>query len=165
MNMKYTPKDGFPYYVNLVGDTDCKSLFESQETFTYLKTIDEEKANYRYAHEKWSIKEVVGHIADHERIKMYRAFLLSRRQSVQLWGYDQDSLVENSRFTELTLGALTEDLRAVRMASQHFVRSLSEEQMGIKGMARDLEITLKEFLMSIIGHEIHHFNILKERYC
>ena len=162
--MKHTPKDGFPYYFELVQPKDCLALFESQETFHFLNTISEEKAHYRYAPEKWSVKEVVGHIADHERIKMYRAFLLSRTQPVQLWGYDQEALVKNSRFTQLTLRALIEDLRAVRMASQHFVKSLSKDQMNLKGPARGYEITLEEFLMSIIGHELHHINILKERY-
>lgn len=162
--MKHTPKDGFPYYYGLVEPEDCLTLFESQKTFHFLNTISEEKANYRYAPEKWSIKEVVGHIADHERIKMYRAFQLSRRQTVQLWGYDQKALIKNSRFTQLTLRALIEDLRAVRMASQYFVRSLSKEQMAIKGLARRYEITLEEFLMSIMGHELHHIKIIKELY-
>jgi len=59
--MKYMPKDGFPYYFDLVADTDCISLFSS-------------KANFRYTPDKWSIKQLVGHITDHERIKMFRAF-------------------------------------------------------------------------------------------
>ncbi|MDY8134468.1 DinB family protein [Aquimarina sp. 2201CG5-10] len=162
--MKYTPKDGFPYYYDLVRDIECKPLFSSLSTFTFLDSINEEKANYRYLPDKWNIKQVVGHITDHERIKMFRAFLLSRNESVQLWGYDQNLLVNNSRSEELTFQELKTDFLNVRKASISFVEALSENQLNIKGMAKQYEITLENFLKSIIGHETHHINILKERY-
>jgi len=141
-----------------------KTLFYSKSTFNFLSSINEEKANYRYDRDKWSIKQVLGHITDHERIKLYRAFLLSRKEFVELWGYDQNSLVENSRFEDMTFKQLLTDFQTVRNASISFVDGLSEEQLKTKGMARQHEITLEHFLKSIIGHEIHHINILKERY-
>lgn len=162
--MIYVPEDGFPYYYNLVGSLDCEPLFSSSSTFTFLDSIDENKAAYRYAPNKWSIKQIVGHITDHERIKMFRAFLLSRNESVELWGYDQNSLVENSRFQELTFQHLTTDFQNVRKASISFVNGLSKSQLNIKGMAGQYETTLRDFLKSIIGHEIHHINIIRERY-
>lgn len=162
--MNYTPKDGFPYYYNLVSRTDCKTLFSSHATFAFLSSIDEEKAAYRYAADKWSIKEIVGHMADHERIKIFRAFMLSRNEPVELWGYDQNSLVENSRFREMTFQELIGDLQNVRKASTSFVNGLSNRQLQIKGKAKHLEISLEEFLASIIGHEIHHITIIKEKY-
>jgi len=162
--MRYTPEDGFPYYFDFVKNMDCQSLFSSLSTFTFLNSINEEKAAYRYAPNKWSIKQIVGHITDHERIKMYRAFLMSRKELVQLWGYDQNSLVRNSRFEELTFQELITDFLNVRKASISFVEALSERQLKIKGMARQYEITLESFLKSIIGHEIHHVNIIKEKY-
>jgi len=162
--MKYTPKDGFPYYFNLAGTTDCIPLFSSQSTFSFLESISEEKSTYRYAPDKWSIKQVIGHITDHERIKMFRAFLLSRNESVELWGYDQNSLVKNSRFDDLTFEELVNDLKAVRKSSITFIRALSGKQLRIKGNARQHKITLEDFLKSIIGHELHHIHILKERY-
>jgi uncharacterized damage-inducible protein DinB len=163
-NMRYTPKDGFPYYFNLVDKIDCKSLFSSPSTFKFLESIHEEKATYRYAPNKWSIKQIVGHITDHERIKIFRAFLMSRNELVQLWGYDQNSLVVNSRFEELTLKEIVSDFISVRRSSVSFVEALSENQMKIKGWAQQYEITLEDFLKSIIGHELHHINIIKERY-
>ncbi|AUP80019.1 DinB family protein [Flavivirga eckloniae] len=162
--MKYTPQDGFSYYFNLVGDVDCRSLFSSPSTLKFLKSIDEEKAAYRYASDKWSIKQVLGHITDHERIKMFRAFLLSRNESVELWGYDQEALVANSRFEELTWKQLVTDFENVRKASVSFVESLSQNQLKIKGKARQNEVTLEDFLKSIIGHEIHHVNSIKDKY-
>jgi len=162
--MRYTPEDGFPYYFDFVKNMDCQPLFSSLSTFTFLNSINEEKAAYCYASNKWSIKQIVGHITDHERIKIYRAFLMSRKELVQLWGYDQNSLVRNSRFEELTFQELITDFLNVRKASISFVEALSERQLKIKGMARQYEITLENFLKSIIGHEIHHVNIIKERY-
>ncbi len=162
--MRNTPEDGFPYYFDFVESMDCKPLFSSLSTITFLKSINEEKAAYSYGPDKWSIKQIVGHITDHERIMIFRAFLMSRKEQVQLWGYDQDSLVDNSRFEELTLQQLVTDLINVRQASISFVGQLSENQLKIKGFARQYEITLEDFLKSIIGHEIHHMNIIKERY-
>lgn len=162
MNLK--PSDGFPYYYHLAGGLSCQELFTSDSTFQFLKTIDEERSKYRYDKHKWSIKEIVVHITDHERIKMHRAFLLSRKQSVELWGYDQNSLVENSRFGEMTFEQLVLDLKNVRQASISFLDGLSEAQLRLKGRANEFEITLEEFLKSIIGHEIHHINSIKDKY-
>ncbi len=162
--MKCTPEAGFPYYFDFVKNMNCQSVFSSLSTITFLNSISEEKAMYRYAPTKWSIKQVLGHLTDHERIMMFRAFLMSRNESVELWGYDQNLLIEHSRFDALTLKQLITDFVNVRKASVSFIEGLSEKQFNIKGMAGNYEVTLEEFLKSIIGHEKHHLNILKERY-
>ncbi|WP_431121061.1 DinB family protein [Flagellimonas flava] len=162
--MTYSPQDGFPYYLDLAGNSDCQILFASTATLSFLETISEEKSTFRYAAGKWSIKQVVGHIVDHERIKMSRAFWLSRNQQLQLWGYDQVALVQNARFDEQTFQELFTDYKNVREASHSFVCSLSTEQLQIKGKAKDQTVPLSDFLRTIIGHELHHINILKEKY-
>ncbi|GAA4278070.1 DinB family protein [Aquimarina mytili] len=162
--MKYKPEHGFPYYIELVKDKDCRSLFSSLSTATFLDSINEEKATFRYGPGKWSIKQIVGHITDHERIKMFRAFLLSRGESIQLWGYDQEFLVNNSRFDDVTMQQLVLDYINVRKASISFIDMLSENQLKIKGLAQQHEITLEDFLKSIIGHEIHHIGIINKKY-
>ncbi|MEZ5428486.1 MAG: DinB family protein [Pyrinomonadaceae bacterium] len=162
--MKYAPKDGFPYYLDFVNNEDCLSLFTSETTFTFLNSISEEKSLYRYEPDKWSIKQIVGHITDHERIMIDRAFFMSRKESVKLWGYDQNSLVENSRFEELTFQQLAADFINVRQASVSFIEALSESQLKIKGFAGKYKVTLENFLKSIIGHEVHHLKIIKGRY-
>ena len=162
--MKYKPEDGFPYYFDFVKNMNCQSLFSSTSTITFLSSISEEKAVYRYVPAKWSIKQIVGHITDHERIMIFRAFLMSRSEILELWGYDQNFLVDNSRFDELTLKQLITDFVNVRKASVSFIESLSESQLKIKGLARQYEISLEDFLKSIIGHEKHHMNIIKKRY-
>jgi uncharacterized damage-inducible protein DinB len=162
--MRYTPQDGFPYYLALTNNAELLPLFTSPSALEFLAKISEDKASYRYQPDKWSIKQVVGHITDHERIKISRAFLLSRQQSVQLWGYDEKALVANSRFEELTLRDLTQDLANVRRASISFIDTLSARQLQIRGVAKTHEVSLGDFLKSIIGHEIHHLSILKEKY-
>ncbi len=162
--MKYCPEDGFPYYFELVKEEPLHALFSSPSIMNFLNAIDEEKGKYRYAPNKWSVKQVVGHITDHERIKMFRAFQLSRKEAVELWGYDQNVLVNNARFEVLPMEQLITDLSNVRKASLSFIASLSEQQLNLRGMARQHKITLEEFLKSIIGHERHHVAILKEKY-
>lgn len=162
--MNHGPKDGFPYYFELAKDGSLKALFKEVSTIKFLQDISEKKARLRYAPDKWSIKQVVGHITDHERIKMFRAFQLSRNENVELWGYDQESLVKNSRFEELSIQLLLTDFLNVRRASISFLDTLSQKQLKRKGTAQQFEITLEEFLRSIVGHEKHHIQVIQENY-
>lgn len=162
--MKLTPKDGFPYYLALGNTDSLKKLFSSQTNFTFLESIGDERANYRYAKDKWSIKQVVGHITDHERISIYGAFLFSRQMDAQLWGYDQNALVDNSNFDGLNFGQLIEDFRNVRNAANSFISTLTEKQLVLRANVGGHTATLEEYLVSIIGHEVHHINIIKEKY-
>lgn len=162
--MNYEPQDGFPYYHGLVEDRDHRALFSATTTFDFLNALNDEVGNYRYAPDKWSLNQVVGHITDHERIKIFRAFFLSRNQDVALWGYDQNSLVDHSRFDELSLTQLVHDFYQVRQASLSFINTLSEAQLAYRGYANGHRITLNSFLKSIIGHELHHVNVIKTRY-
>ncbi len=162
--MKYTASDGFPYYIEFLGTKDYLQLFSSQENFIFFETIGEEKATHRYAPDKWSIKQIIGHITDHERIMTYRALRFSRKDTSQLAGYDQDLLVENSRFDELSLNQLIEDLKNVRKSTLSFINTLSEQQLKLKGFAWKFEMTVEDFLKATIGHELHHINVIKEKY-
>jgi hypothetical protein len=162
--MKYTVQDGFPYYIELIGNADYRQLFSSHENIALLETIDEEKSNHPYAPGKWSIKQIVGHMADHERIMIYRAMRFSRKDTTQLPGYDQDLLVNNSRFDELSFQLLVTDFKNVRNATISFINTLSEVQLKLKGFAWRYELTVEEFLKATAGHELHHINIIRERY-
>ena len=162
--MKYTVQDGFPYYIELLGSADYKQLFSSSEHFLLLEKIGEEQSNYRYAPDKWNIKQIIGHITDHERIMTYRALRFSRKDMTQLPGYDQNLFVDNSRFNELSLQQLIADFKNVRAATNSFIDSLSEFQLSLKGVAWKYELTVEEFLKATVGHEIHHIDIIKDRY-
>ena len=163
-HMKYTVQDGFPYYIELTGEKDYRQLFLSQENLDLLQSITEEKSAFRYAPGKWSIKQIIGHITDHERIMLYRALRFSRNDKTSLPGYDQDVLVNGSRFDELPVAQLVEDLRNVRNASVSFIGSLSGEQLQRTGIAWKYELTVEEFLKATIGHELHHIAVLKDKY-
>ena len=162
--MKYTVQDGFPYYVELLEDANYRQLFSSPENFILLETISEEKASYRYAPGKWSIKQIVGHMTDHERIMTYRALRFSRKDTTLLPGYEQNLFVNNSRFDELSLQQLLTDFKNVRSATNSFIDGLSESQLNLKGVAWKYELTVEEFLKATIGHEMHHMRIIKNKY-
>jgi uncharacterized damage-inducible protein DinB len=162
--MKYTINDGFPYYIELLGDKDYHQLFLSKENFNLLKSLKEEQAAYRYAPGKWSIKQIIGHMTDHERIMTYRALRFSRKDKTPLPGYDQNVFVDNSRFDEQPASQLIQDFENVRNASNSFIQSLSKEQLLLTGTAWKYELTVEEFLKATIGHEVHHMEIIKQKY-
>lgn len=162
--MKYSVSDGFPYYIELVGDNDYRQLFQSDKNFSLLKSLTEDQAKHRYAPGKWSIKQIIGHITDHERIMIYRSLRFSRRDKTVLPGYDQEVLVNNSRFDEQTLTELVNDFENVRKASISFIGSLSHAQLSFGGTVWKYELTVEAFLKATIGHELHHVKIIEEKY-
>ncbi|MFN6947062.1 MAG: DinB family protein [Cytophagaceae bacterium] len=162
--MTYTVQDGFPYYIQQTQTADFRELFRSKVTLDLLKSIPEEKATFRYAAGKWSIKQILGHITDHERIMVYRALRFSRQDKTLLPGYDQNVYVENSRFDEISYDLLLSDYENVRRATISFIDLLSDEQLALKGMAWKFELSVEDFLKATIGHEMHHIGVLKEKY-
>lgn len=164
MTITLNVSSGFPYYISLVGSADYKQLFHSQENFKLLSSFTPAQAEYRYAPGKWSIKQIVGHITDHERIMTYRVLRFSRKDTTPLPGYDQELLVANSRFDELDYGDILEDFNNVRQATISLMNSFSADQFQLRGTAWKFELTVEEFLKATIGHEIHHIGVIKERY-
>ena len=162
--MQYAPTDGFLYYYNLVDHDSWISYYSAHISYDYFAALTEEQAAFRYNADKWSIKQIIGHITDHERIKMFRAFQLSRKLKVELWGYDQEHLVNNARFDDIPYPTLINDFKNVRASSLSFIKTLSNAQLKIIGNAKNHHISLQQFLISIIGHELHHVNIIKEKY-
>jgi hypothetical protein len=162
--MNLTPSDGFPYYIALVESSNVKQLFCSEANYKVLSSFTEEQLNYRYAADKWNIKQIIGHMADHERIMMYRTLRFSRNDTTPLPGYDQELMVKNSRFHEMNDKDLMEDFRNVRKATISLMESFSLEQLQRKGMAWKFELTVEEMLKATIGHELHHMNIIKQLY-
>lgn len=162
--MKNNVSDGFPYYIELMETIDYRSFLASHEDFAFLETIREEKAEYRYAPGKWSIKEIIGHVTDHERIMAYRMFRFSRKDHTQLAGYDHDRFVENSRFNELSFQEILNDFKQVRAATVSLIDTLSEQQLHLKGAVGEFEAEIEDFIKATIGHELHHLNIIREKY-
>jgi len=162
--MKYTLNDGFLYYIELVGNHNYKNLLQAPDNFELLKSISEENASTSYATNKWTIKQIIGHVTDHERIMTYRALRFSRKDRTPLPGYDQNVFVENANFNNLSWNAILSDFENVRKSTISFINNLSDEQLHLKGIAWKYELTIEEFMKATIGHELHHMNIIRERY-
>ena len=162
--MKYTINDFFLYYIEMSGDANCQKLFEAEEKIKLLEAITEEQANYSYAPNKWSLKQVVGHMTDHERIMTYRALRISRKDDTPLLGYDQNVYADNSNSKNLPFKQVLEDYKNTRKASISFMNCLSQEQWKLKGKIWKFHLSLEETMRAVIGHDIHHFNVIQEKY-
>ena len=158
-----------PYYntyISQVPEGDIIEILGKQleETVHLLKDISEEKVLYRYAPDKWSVKELIGHVIDAERVFAYRALNIARNDKSELPGMEQDDYVKFARFDDLLLTDLLEEFRHVRQANISLFKSFDEEMQMRKGIASGCEFTVRTFPFIIAGHEKHHQNVLKERY-
>lgn len=153
-------------YIALVPEEDVLSAMEQQSSATQkiLASLDEGIASYRYAPGKWSIKEVVGHLADAERVLGYRALAIARGETRPLPGFDEEEYVRNAAFEGWRIGDLSEECALVRRANIVFFRNLPEEAWERRGIANDNPVTVRALAYSIVGHERHHLAILRERY-
>lgn len=153
-------------YVTAVPDGDVVSLLreQSMETVALLRAVSPEKADFAYAPGKWTVKEVVGHIIDVERIMSYRALRFSRGDSTELPGFDENVYVANAGFGDRALADLLDELQVVRAATIHFVKHLGAEALLRRGKANGQEVTVRALIYIIAGHERHHAKLLRERY-
>jgi hypothetical protein len=164
------PNEYNPYYskyIERVPDDDLS--IDKQLAVQHHETIDllrkaKAKADYAYEPGKWTVKEVLGHIADSERVFAYRALRFARGDTTALPGFDQDVFMAGSSFRARTLDDLLEELWSVRAATLSLAKSFPESVMSKGGKASDSPITVRALLYIIAGHELHHLSILKERY-
>jgi hypothetical protein len=158
-----------PYYgkyIDKVPGDDALPALESQigQTLALLGSLDDTRALHRYADGKWSVKEVVGHITDAERVFSYRALRFGRADRTPLPGFDEGIYVPAGRFDSRPIRDLTSGLRAVREASLDLFRSLDAEALGRSGVASDSPVSVRALAWIIAGHELHHAALLRERY-
>jgi hypothetical protein len=161
---EYVPYYG--KYISLVPDGDLVDTLRTQiaETISLLRTIPEDRASYRYAPGKWSIKEVVGHMADVERVMTYRALRIARADATPLAGFDENAYVPAANFEARSLASLTHELAEVRRATVAFFETLDPDAAARRGSANNNEISARALAYIVAGHERHHVGILKERY-
>jgi uncharacterized damage-inducible protein DinB len=163
------PGEYAPYYdryISLVQGDDILNTLDQQrrDTMLLLSCRDEEDGNFRYAPEKWSAKEVLGHVCDTERVFAYRALRIARADATPLEGFEQDDYVRNGPFTNRPLSDLVEDFIAVRRATLSLLRDLDEAAWMRRGVANKNEVTVRALAYTIAGHELHHRRILEEKY-
>jgi uncharacterized damage-inducible protein DinB len=152
-------------YVDLVGNGPIIEILEylQQMTYNFFLRIDPDKAAYAYAEGKWTIKQVVGHITDTERVFAYRALAFSR-EAIELPGFDQDVYMEKATFNNRSLEDLANEFNTVRESTLYLLKSFSEEQTLQKGIASGSPLSVRALAYMIAGHEMHHVKLLKERY-
>lgn len=153
-------------YIGKVPDGDVITHLASQivETRSLLDGVDEERARHRYQPGKWSVKQVVGHLADTERVFAYRALSFSRGDQGPIPGMNQDAWIEGARFDELPLAAIVEDLVAIRASTLTLFRGFSEQQWRRPGTASGLPFQAGAIAWIIAGHELHHRGVLETLY-
>lgn len=153
-------------YINLVADGDIVHILSNQikETVELLKGITEDQAHFRYAPNKWTVKEVIGHIADTERVMAYRLLCFARGEKAALPGYDDEIYAQYASFNRLSIEELLENLEAVRQSTIHLLKGLEEEAWLRKGVANGSAATVRALAYIIAGHELHHRNIIQQRY-
>ena len=158
--------DYYANYITKVPGSDVLNVLESQrlQMLQLFAGRSERDGSFRYAPGKWTVKEVLGHITDTERIFSYRALRIARGDQTPLPGFEQDDYVRSGAFGDRTLAGLAEEFGAVRTASVSLLRSFNEEAWSRRGVASQKEVTVRAIGFMIAGHQIHHRIILEERY-
>ena len=153
-------------YVDAASSTDnaLDLLAQQGDVMAYMTTWPEDQAGHRYAEGKWTVTEVIGHMADTERIFAYRLLRIARGDATPLPGFDQDDYQATAGFGGRTVASVVAELRAVRHASMALIRSLDAAALDRAGTASDQRVTARALVWLIAGHFAHHTAILKERY-
>ncbi len=153
-------------YISKVPGTDVLGVLEAQrlQMLHLFAGRSERDGSFRYGAGKWTVKEVLGHITDTERIFTYRALRIGRGDETPLPGFEQDDFVKHGGFATRTLADLAEEFGAVRSASIVLFRSFDEEAWSRRGVASDKQVTVRALGFITAGHQIHHRMILEERY-
>jgi hypothetical protein len=163
------PGEYAPYYetyIRLVPDGDLIALLEAQieDTLGLVEGLDDSQGDRAYAPDKWTVKDVLGHLADSERVFCYRALRFARGDAAALPGFDQDDWAREARGASRSMSDLVLELRAVRRATLTFARSLTPELAARAGTANNTRVSVRALLYIIAGHERHHAAVLRERY-
>jgi len=153
-------------YIDLVPDGNIIDILQQQneENLLLLGSLTEDQANFRYAPDKWSIKTVIGHIADVERLWSYRVLRIARGDAREFAGYDRDIFAEMSACDTLPLNKILNDYAAVRRSTISLIENLTEESLVKVGEFNDHNLSARASIYIIAGHEAHHINIIKTKY-
>jgi hypothetical protein len=153
-------------YIRLVPDGHIVGILKAQTAATrdLLAGVSAAAADFRYAPGKWSLKEVMGHVIDTEWIFTYRALNFARGQEAPLPGIDQDAFMANADFSGLALPDLLEQFHHLRSANTALFGSFDDSILDRRGIASGYPFTVRALLYVIAGHELHHMNVVKERY-
>ncbi len=152
-------------YIAKVPDSGPLQLLQDQiAQLEALRTLPEDRANYRYAEGKWTVKELIGHIADGERVFSYRLVRIARGDQTPLAGFDENTWAKTAPHARMPIANVVDEMVAVRRSTLALVASLEESSIGNKGVANNNPVTARAICWIMAGHTRHHLDILKERY-
>ena len=153
-------------YIGAVsGEADGLAVLERQRaTIDRLRGLTPVQAAHRYAEGKWSVREVIGHLTDGERVLSYRLLRIARGDQTPLPGYDENLFVAASSANRREVGDLVDECVAVRTSTLALVRSLDESALSARGTVNNWSLTARGIVFIIVGHFQHHMNILRDRY-
>jgi hypothetical protein len=158
-----------PFYHNYILQVEEENAADAidvhmVETPAFLESIPPEKWEYAYAPEKWTVKEVVQHLIDAERVFAYRALRFARKDHTPLPGFDENMFAANSLANKRQPGELLEELKTLSLSSYQFFKSLDQDQLEYTGISNGNSISVNAIGFIIAGHARHHIKIIKERY-
>ena len=153
-------------YIARVPDGDILETLarQHQEFVSRLRRIPEERGDHRYAEGKWTVKELIGHLVDTERVLGFRALAFARGDRTPLPGFEQDDYVERGNFADRTMADLTEEFESLRNSHLVLLRSFSDGIWMRRGTASGCEFTTRSVAWILAGHVMHHAEVLEERY-
>ena len=163
------PNDAPEFFHRYINCTNGNSLSEVMTNHTaelkeFYNSLPDDKADYAYAPGKWTIKNLLQHIIDAERIFAYRTLRIARKDTTPLAGFDENMYAENANAGGRTLQSLKDEFNAVRSSTDMLLGSLNEDQLSATGTASNKSITANAIAFVIFGHLLHHKAIIKERY-
>lgn len=170
MNRSIPSRDeAAPYYyryIDLVPEADVVGVLERQlpEALAFLGGISDDKSRHRYLPEKWSIRQLVSHVCDTERVMLFRAFWFARGFASPLPAWDEGPSAEAARADDVPWVSQLDEIQAVRLATLAFFRNMPEDAWDRKGEASGRPFTVRSLAYIIAGHLFHHEAVLKERY-
>ena len=153
-------------YINQVPDNELSEAFEKQSAslFRFLETIPPDKYDYRYADGKWTLKELLQHIIDAERIFSYRALRFARKDPTPLAGFDENLFAANAKADKRSWDKLVEELKVTRRSSELLFQSFDKDQLEAAGTSSNAPNYVLAIGYIIIGHAMHHQKMIRERY-
>jgi hypothetical protein len=155
----------FDRYINIVEDLELiKGLENTIALFDSEHEAINKVADKRYAPGKWTPKDIIQHVIDNERIQSYRAMRISRNDKTLLPGYDEELLAKHTNASTRTLDDLLEEFKLIRRSNILMFRNLTDEMLQRSAICYQVEISALALGFVLIGHQIHHLNVLKERY-
>ncbi|WP_010095193.1 DinB family protein [Ornithinibacillus scapharcae] len=153
-------------YVSLVPDGDIEEILSKQrtKTITLLSSVSEELARKAYAPGKWTLKEVIGHMTDSERVMSYRMLAIARNESAPLPAMDQDQYVAEANFNKLTWEQLLVGLDTVRSNTLSLISTIDDAAWVRNGTVLNSTVSVGTIAYSIAGHELHHMKVINNKY-